>query len=84
VIRFLRDEVAEIIALRPVEVVRTDVIEDEILIELRARTHGRLSGVDLDDASLFHVARMRNGRVSRVRVYLDRQAATRAATTGTG
>jgi ketosteroid isomerase-like protein len=84
VIRFLRDEVAEIIALRPVEVVRTDVIEDEILIELRARTHGRLSGVDLDDASLFHVARMRNGRVSRVRVYLDRQAATRAATTGIG
>jgi len=84
VIRFLRDEVAEIIALRPVEVVRTDVIADEILIELRARTHGRLSGVDLDDASLFHVAQMRNGRVSRVRVYLDRKAATRAATTGTG
>ena len=83
-IRFLRDEVAEIIALRPVEVVRTDVIEDEIVIELRARTHGRLSGLDLDDESLFHVARMRNGRVSRVRVYLDRKQATRAATTGTG
>jgi ketosteroid isomerase-like protein len=84
VIRFLRDEVAEIIALRPVEVVRTDVIESEILIELRARTHGRLSGLDLDDAALFHVARMRNGRVSRVRVYLDRQEAMRAAETGTG
>jgi ketosteroid isomerase-like protein len=84
VIRFLRDEVAEIIALRPVEVVRTDVIENEILIELRARTHGRMSGLDFDDASLFHVARMHNGRVSRVRVYLDRQEATRAAKTGTG
>jgi ketosteroid isomerase-like protein len=84
VIQFLRDEVAEIIALRPVEVVRTEVIEDEIVIELRARTHGRLSGLDLDDESLFHVAQMRNGRVSRVRVYLGREEATRAAITGTG
>jgi ketosteroid isomerase-like protein len=84
VIRFLRDEVAEIIALRPVEIVRTDVIEGEILIELRARTHGKLSGVDLDDEAVFHVARMREGRVSRVRVYLDRKEATRAATAGTG
>jgi ketosteroid isomerase-like protein len=84
VMRFLQDEVAEFIALRPVEIVRTDVIESEILIELRARTHGRLSGLDLDDGALFHLARMRDGRVSRVRVYLDRQEATRAAQTGTG
>jgi ketosteroid isomerase-like protein len=84
VMRFLQDEVAEIIALRPVEIVRTDVIEDEILIELRAHTHGRLSGLDIDTASLFHVARMRDRRVCRVRVYLDRNEATRAAQTGTG
>lgn len=84
VIRFLQDEVAEIIALNPVEIVRTDVIESEILIELRARTHGRLSGLDFDDVALFHVAQMRDGRVARVRVYLDRQEATRAAQTGTG
>lgn len=84
VIRFLQDEVAEIIALRPVEIVRADVIETEILIELRARTRGTLSGLDLDDGALFHVARMREGRVSRVRVYLDPQEARRAAQTGTG
>jgi ketosteroid isomerase-like protein len=84
VIRFLQDEVAAIIALRPVEIVRADVIKSEILIELRARTKGTLSGLDLDDGALFHVARMRDGRVSRVRVYLDRQEATRAAQTGTG
>jgi ketosteroid isomerase-like protein len=82
--RFLRDEVAEIIALRPVEVVRADIIESEVLIELRAHTHGSLSGLDLDSPSLFHVARMRDGRVSRVRVYLDRSEATRAAQTGAG
>jgi ketosteroid isomerase-like protein len=84
VIRFLQDEVAEFIALRPVEIVRTDVIDTEILIELRARTHGTLSGLDLDDGALFHVAQMRDGRVSRVRVYLDRQEARRAAQTGSG
>ena len=83
VIRFLRDEVAEFIALNPVEIVRTDIIENEILIELRARTHGAMSGLDLDDGALFHVARMRDGRVARVRVYMDRQEATRAAQTGT-
>jgi ketosteroid isomerase-like protein len=84
VMRFLCDEVREIIALRPVEVVRTDIVEGEILIELRAHTHGSLSGLDLDSPSLFHVARMRDGRVCRVRVYLDRNEATRAAETGTG
>lgn len=84
VIRFLHDEVAEFIALRPVEIVRTDVIESEILIELRARTQGAMSGLDLDDGALFHVARMRDGRVSRVRVYMDRQEAKQAAQTGSG
>jgi ketosteroid isomerase-like protein len=84
VMHFLCDEVREIIALRPVEVVGTEVIEDEILIELRAHTHGRLSGLDIDTASLFHVARMRDGRVCRVRVYLDRNEAKRAAQSGTG
>ena len=83
VIRFL-EEVAEIIALNPVDVVSADVIESEILIELRARTHGQLSGLDLDDGALFHVAQMRDGRVARVRVYLDRDQAKRAAQTGAG
>jgi ketosteroid isomerase-like protein len=83
VIRFL-EEVAEIIALNPVDIVSADVIESEILIELRARTHGQLSGLDLDDGALFHVAQMRDGQVARVRVYLDRDQAKRAAQTGTG
>jgi ketosteroid isomerase-like protein len=81
VMRFLYDEIANVIALRPVDVVRTDIVASEIVIELRARTHGTLSGLDLDAGALFHVARMRDGMVSRVRVYLSKQEATRAAQT---
>ena len=51
VMRFLRDEVFETIALTPVEVVGTEVFGDEILLELRAHTHGTISGLDLDSPS---------------------------------
>ena len=80
--RFLREEVAEVIGLRPVEVVRADVFANELLLELRVHTHGSLSGLDLQQVRLFHVARIEGGKVSRVRVYLDEQEATRAAKTG--
>lgn len=81
---FLENEVARIIALRPVNIVSTEVIGDEILIELQARTRGFLSGLEMDDLTLFHLAKMEGGRVSRVRVYLTAAEALKAAETGEG
>jgi len=80
---FLENEVAKIIALRPVEIMRTSTHGSEILIELHARTRGFLSGLDMEDVSVFHVATVHDGKVSRVRVYLNKDEATTAAETGT-
>ena len=80
---FLENEVAKIIALRPVEIVSTRTIGSEILIELEARTRGVLSGLSIEASTLFHVASVRDGKVARVRVYLDKNAAVTAAETGT-
>jgi ketosteroid isomerase-like protein len=81
---FLEDEVAQIIELRPVTIVRTDRIGDEILIELHTRTHGALSGVEMEDLTVFHLAQVDDGKVTRVRVYLNEDQALRAAKTGEG
>jgi ketosteroid isomerase-like protein len=81
---FLANEVAKIIALRPVEIISTEIHDTEILIELQARTRGILSGVDMDAAALFHLALIENGKVKRVRVYLTKEEALEAARTGTG
>jgi|SRR5512132_186548 ketosteroid isomerase-like protein len=81
---FLDDEVARIIELRPVTIVRTDRIGDEILIELHTRTHGFLSGVEMEDLTVFHLAQVDDGKVTRVRVYLTEDQALRAAKTGEG
>jgi hypothetical protein len=87
VVRFLTEEVAEIIGLEGVTIDSMDVFGDEILIALRARTHGFAGGaqrIDFGEVPLFHVARMRDGKVSRVRVYLDEDQALKAARTGAG
>jgi ketosteroid isomerase-like protein len=84
VVRFLTEEVAEIIGLEGVTIDSMDVFGDEILIALRAQTHGFESGIDFGEVPLFHVARMRDGKVSRVRVYLDEDQALNAARTGAG
>lgn len=84
VVRFLTEEVAEIIGLEGVTIDSMDVFGDEILIALRAQTHGFESGIDFGEVPLFHVARMRDGKVSRVRVYLDEDQALKAARTGAG
>jgi ketosteroid isomerase-like protein len=81
---FLEDEVARIIELRPVTIVRTDRVGDEILIELHTRTHGFLSGVEMEDLTVFHLAQVDDGKVTRVRVYLTEDQALRAAKTGEG
>jgi ketosteroid isomerase-like protein len=82
VLRFLEEEVRETIQLTPVEIIRTEVFGHEILLELRARAAGKVSGLDLNDVRLFHVSRLRDGKVVRTRVYLDEQQALSAASTG--
>lgn len=84
VVRFLTEEVAEIIGLEGVRIDSMDVFGDEIVIALRARTHGFESGIDFGEVPLFHVAQMRDGKVARVRVYLDEKQAIEAARTGVG
>jgi ketosteroid isomerase-like protein len=84
VVRFLRDEVAAIIGLEGVKIERLDVFGDEILIAMHAQAHGFQSGIDFGEVAVFHVARMRDGKVARVRVYLDESQAITAARTGMG
>jgi ketosteroid isomerase-like protein len=79
VIRFLRDEVAEIIELSDIEIESLDVYGDEVVIQMLARTRGAESEVDIGKIPIFHVARMRDGRVARVRVYLTPGEAIGAA-----
>lgn len=84
VTEFLENEVARIIALRPVDLVSLEPLGDQVLIELQARTHGSRSGLDHSFAKLFHLAQVREGKVARVRVYLTREEAVRAAEAGEG
>lgn len=81
---FLRDEVSEIIALRPVEILKAESVGSEIVIELDAHTSGLLSGLAFDGSTIYHVASIREGCICRVRVYLSREEAILAAETGEG
>jgi ketosteroid isomerase-like protein len=80
--RFLREEVAELIALTDIRIERIEPVGGELVITLRARTHGAASGIDVPSGTIFHVARLRAGRVDRVRVFLDEEEATAAAKGG--
>jgi ketosteroid isomerase-like protein len=79
VIAFLREEVANIIELGDIEIERLDVYGDEVLIRMLAHTRGAGSELDIGKIPIYHVARMRAGRVARVRVYLDLNEAIAAA-----
>jgi ketosteroid isomerase-like protein len=79
VARFLTDEVRETINLTPVEITGIRVVDSEILVELQVRTQGALSGLDLSDGPLFHLAKVRDGQISRVRVFLTEDQAVEAA-----
>jgi ketosteroid isomerase-like protein len=79
VVRFLRTEVAGVIGLSDIEVEAVAVFGDELVIRLLARTRGRESELDLGKVPVFHVARLSDGRVARVRVYLDEGQAIAAA-----
>jgi ketosteroid isomerase-like protein len=76
VARFLREEVAAVIELGEIEIEGIEVFGDEYLIHMLARTRGQDSRVDIGKVPVFHVARVRGGRVDRIRSFLDeRQAA---------
>jgi ketosteroid isomerase-like protein len=79
---FLVNEVAPTIGLRPVSVVGMETLGQEVLIELSVTTRGLLSGVEMEDMTLYHLAQVDGGKVRRVRVYLDHDQALRAAETG--
>jgi ketosteroid isomerase-like protein len=79
VIAFLRDEVASVIELGDIEIESLDVYGDEVVIRMLARTRGAGSELDIGKIPIFHVARIRDGRVARVRVYLDHAEAVAAA-----
>ena len=78
-VRFLTDEVAAVIELGEIEVERIEVIGDEIVICMVARTRGHESNLDIGKVPVFHVARVRDGQVVRVRAYLDEPQAMAAA-----
>jgi ketosteroid isomerase-like protein len=79
VVRFLEEEVADIIHLGEIEVDRIEVFGDELVVCLVARTRGGESEVDIGKVPIFHVARVRGGQVVRVRAFLDESQAFAAA-----
>jgi ketosteroid isomerase-like protein len=79
---FLRDEVAAVIALSDIQIEEIEQIGGELLITLRARTQGASSGIDIPSGTIFHVARLRDGRVDRVRAFLNEDEARAAAEAG--
>jgi ketosteroid isomerase-like protein len=83
-VRFLEEEVVNVIELGQVQVEQMDVFGDELVIRLMARTRGHDSQVDIGMVPVFHVARMRDGRVSRVRAYFTESEAIEAARSGLG
>ena len=79
VVRFLEEEVADIIHLGEIEVERIERVGDELVICMLAHTRGFESAVDIGKVPVFHVARVENGRVVRVRAFLDEAQAMAAA-----
>jgi ketosteroid isomerase-like protein len=82
VVRFLEEEVVDIIHLGEIEVERIDIVGDELVICMLARTRGGESEVDIGKVPIFHVARVRGREVVRVRAFLDEQQAYAAAREG--
>lgn len=79
---FLRDEVTTVIELRGIEIEREMVFGNEVVFGLRATVHGERSGVHLEMVSVFHVARVQEGRVKRIRAFVDESRAIKAAKAG--
>ena len=72
-----------VIELGDIEIEQLDVYGDEVLIAMLARTRGHESNLDIGKIPVFHVARLRDGKVARIRAFLDREEAVAAARTDT-
>ena len=81
-VRFLTDEIAAVIELSDIEVVGIEQVGDELMIAMVAHARGHDSQVDIGKVPIFHVARLRDGQVCRVRAFLDETQARAAARTG--
>jgi ketosteroid isomerase-like protein len=79
VVRFLAEEVANVIHLDDIDVESIEAVGDELVIRMLARTRGQDGNLDLGKVPVFHVARVRDGRVVRVRAFLDEAQAISAA-----
>jgi ketosteroid isomerase-like protein len=79
VVRFLEEEVADVIHLGEIDVERIERVGDELVICMWAHTRGHDSNVDIGKVPIFHVARVRDGQVVRVRAFLDEAQAMAAA-----
>ena len=79
VVRFLEEEVADIIHLGEIDVESIETVGDELVICMWAHTRGHDSHVDIGKVPIFHVARVRDGQVVRVRAFLDEAQAMAAA-----
>jgi hypothetical protein len=71
--------VANVIHLDEIEVESIEPVGDELVIRLMARTLGEGSNLDIGKVPVFHVARVRDGQVVRVRAFLDEARAMAAA-----
>jgi ketosteroid isomerase-like protein len=79
VVRFLMEEVANVIDLGEIEVERIEPVGNELVICMVARTRGQDSHLDIGKVPVFHVASVRDGKVVRVRAFLDKAQAMAAA-----
>jgi ketosteroid isomerase-like protein len=82
VVRFLIAEVVNVIDLGEIEVDRIEVVGDELVICMIARTRGQESELDIGKVPIFHVAKVRGREVIRVRAFLDEAQAMAAAREG--
>jgi ketosteroid isomerase-like protein len=75
---FLRDEVAVVIGLSEIEITRETVVGDEVVFALRTVVAGEQSGLHFE-VPVYHVAKVQDGRVKRIRAFLDEAQAMRVA-----
>jgi ketosteroid isomerase-like protein len=80
--RFLTEEIAEVISFDRVDVERIERVGDELVICMTAHTKGAESELDIGHVPIFHVARVRDGKVNRVRAFLAEDQAMEAAQSG--